>query len=455
MTNQLTKYLIGSAIRNAEIVVQKAWESGEAVILGTIRVSMDKKYIATTNGKTGFIRPSHAVGEMSDGGVVWLYVERVSSGFPQLDNLYMVLGDITGTPKEDELLSKSFYASKVTAANMRFGVRCKEWVNEIIPAYPNPQSVVVNVFGDVFVCLSSGEVSTVEPTGQSDFNFMTSDNHVWRYLFTVDSTDSDFVTPDFVPLKSISNPTDKHDIITSVSVVGQSGDFSTGEFENDGGVKLNYVANESGFLNIVWDSLNNSLEKPLIRIFKKGEIGNGAIANAGIENGEIKGANLAAYGQDYTNGAVAFVVGDGNGAELKCNTDALGAITSIEVLNGGQDYTKADIFIVSGKTGAVAQVTVTKSDIVDNMLSYLDSKTLIISKRIQDKTGMIESGDTYNNVSLMTNLYTLNNDIAKENDYKTADLLPNVSLVVYNREIAQKTRVDGQTERIQVILTLN
>ena len=73
--------------------------------------------------------------------------------------------------------------------------------------------VYVQQTGNVYKCLfnnsgytyATGTVSTVQPTTMSADPQVTADGYMWKYLFTVNASDSDFLTENYVPVPTTSS----------------------------------------------------------------------------------------------------------------------------------------------------------------------------------------------------------------------------------------------------------
>jgi hypothetical protein len=93
-------------------------------------------------------------------------------------------------------------------------VRRYDWTSGTIYSPYNPHDASLqsrkfyarNSNDDVYVCLDnrSSSTSTVEPTGTSLDRFQTADGYVWKYLYTIDPADSQFLLDNWMPCRHLS-----------------------------------------------------------------------------------------------------------------------------------------------------------------------------------------------------------------------------------------------------------
>lgn len=92
-----------------------------------------------------------------------------------------------------------------------------------------------------------------------------------------------------------------------------------------------------------------------------GMSGGGAHAKvAGIQDGGIKRVKLINGGHGYSKPPLVIVTGDGHGAVLKCSTDSVGRVTSVDIVECGMGYTNAtlEFYDLSRGYGASAKALV-------------------------------------------------------------------------------------------------
>lgn len=79
--------MLGEAfyIEQSPLVAETAWEAGEAVVAGDVRVAGINYYVAENSATTGTVRPSHLDGIKSDGVVQWKYLHS-GNGICEITN---------------------------------------------------------------------------------------------------------------------------------------------------------------------------------------------------------------------------------------------------------------------------------------------------------------------------------------------------------------------------------
>lgn len=152
---------------------------------------------------------------------------------------------------------------------------------------------------NVYKCLSNnnGAVSTTKPTSQQVTDFQTPDGYVWKYMYTIRSTDVfNYMTTDWIPIYTIE--------------------------ANDGSAQ--------------WQAQQAAID--------------GAIHNIVITN--------AGSGYNPLSPPIATVVGDGTGAEAIIEIDPItGGIKRVNVINVGEGYTTATITLTNVGGGVSAILT--------------------------------------------------------------------------------------------------
>jgi hypothetical protein len=130
------------------------------------------------------------------------------------------------TPTDTMVSSQTFYRDMISAKNVAVADRTyvvprRNWVtgttydmygHDVTTANPSTSAAtdvwsstfyVMNATYQVYVCISndSGTASTVEPTGTSTSVITTSDNYMWKYLYTVSTSDVQrYLSLDFMPV---------------------------------------------------------------------------------------------------------------------------------------------------------------------------------------------------------------------------------------------------------------
>lgn len=152
---------------------------------------------------------------------------------------------------------------------------------------------------NVYKCLSNNNnsVSSNKPTSQQVTDFKTPDGYVWKYMYTIRSTDVfNYMTSDWIPVYTIE--------------------------ANDGSAQ--------------WQTQQNSID--------------GAIHSVEIT---VKGS-----GYNPLSPPIATVVGDGSGCEVSVTVDPItGGIKTVDVTNVGSGYTYATITLTNVGGGVSAILT--------------------------------------------------------------------------------------------------
>lgn len=145
---------------------------------------------------------------------------------------------------------------------------------------------VITQTRDVFVCLDNnkGVPSVVEPRSITEEPFYTTDGYQWLKVYTVPSIDFD--------IHSTNNliPIVDESVVSTVS-----GSIHTVVIESAGN---NYTINPAGYPNAI----------PYYYCNITGD-GSGAIARVSITDGRISTIRVIEHGQDYTFGILDFVAG--------------------------------------------------------------------------------------------------------------------------------------------------
>lgn len=152
---------------------------------------------------------------------------------------------------------------------------------------------------NVYKCLSNnnGAVSSIKPTSQQVTDFQTPDGYVWKYMYTIRSTDVfNYMTPDWIPIYTIE--------------------------ANDGSAQ--------------WQAQQAAID--------------GAIHNIVITN--------AGSGYNPLSPPIATIVGDGTGAEATIEIDPItGGIKRVNVIDVGEGYTVATVTLTNTGGGVSGILT--------------------------------------------------------------------------------------------------
>lgn len=483
ITTNFLSSLIASYIKMVNNAQHKPWIRNEDIIVGDIRISNFKKYIARSNGKTGSIVPLHESGELTDGGVNWMFVEHVDNKFSIFDNIYLGLGH-TDIEFKDDVNTQALtfedliFLSKLKSEDMRIGTSYVNWVDSIkydeLNFDENKNTIILTDDDNMYYCISNNNtISSIKPESTQDDTFQTSDGYQWKYIGNINVTDKEFISDTVLPISSMGNNDKNNYGIYSANILDSVGKFENEidyKMSSDGsGVELNFILSDDKRLNNIWISkFGQGYDvETYITIFEKGSIGENAEASAVIVDGKIDSITIDNIGIDYTNGATAFVIGDGKNAKLECNIDAIGSITSITPTDKGENYTTAKVIIVPGVNCSVAKARISRNTIGSNLFNEIRPTTLVINKIINTIENYINSsGDNskYNFICLVANIVNANDSSQKlyyagpkNTNYSSPDINKidkKYGMILYHKKFAEKQRSDGQEERIKIQIEL-
>lgn len=134
-----------------------------------------------------------------------------------------------------------------------------------------------------------------------------------------------------------------------------------------------FQSKNSGLLAVFPNNTGVVIDTPQVVIEDATGAGNGAVAVAVVQNGQIVSVNVQNGGQDYATGdgevTVRFEGGGGNGARATININDDGEVTAINVTNGGNGYAFASLIINGGVgDGAVAVASLDATGGVSDIL---------------------------------------------------------------------------------------
>jgi hypothetical protein len=141
-----------------------------------------------------------------------------------------------------------------------------------------------------------------------------------------------------------------------------------------------------------------------------------------LDGGEGYNSNVAAC-----SAPILVLVGDGTGANLTAQVDSNGTITAVNILNGGQNYTTAQLYANTGANGVGALFDVVigpRGGYGSNVALELGATTLMVSTSLTDtENGTVPVQDisgayfTYRQLSLILNPETSSSNVASNTNY--------------------------------------
>lgn len=252
--------------------------------------------------------------------IMYLFIGK-STAFPD-DNAPPTpvnsTANIEFTPWREMYGAKRVNTSDVTHAIERY-----DWISGTVYDYYDDQDT--NLLDDdfyvmtdeynVYKCLwnAGGTASTSKPTGKSTTEFIAGDGYVWKYMYTVSTSNAlKFLTNDYIPVQTLvsDDGSDQFDVQTAAV---------------DGAIHIVEVTNGgSGYT----DPAN-------LAVIISGD-GTGATANATVVANVVTAVTVTAIGSGFTSATVSFSGGGGANAAASAIISPKGGhgANAIEELGG-------------------------------------------------------------------------------------------------------------------------
>ena len=365
-------------------------------------------------------------------------------------------------------------AKRVNASDVSFVAKRYDWTSGTIytefsdtdSSLKTSRFFVMTEDYNVYKCLYNnyGAASTVQPTGTSTSNLVTSDGYVWKYMYTVSSADAlKFLTLNYIPVKTLT--ADDSSAQFSVQNAAANGSIQIIDVTAIGG-GYTYISNN---ISSVTDATNIVLGT---EASGSDDTYNGSAfyITSGTSAGEIR--NITDYvaatrtvtlesafsltpdtTSVYHIGPKVTITGDGTGAQAYANVHlddsgavGNGAIQRIELINVGSNYSRANVTVSdSGQSNAVAVARLSPpgghgSDAVKELYGHNIMMNVRLEGNVQ---GNFPTNNDFRTIGLMKNPLLPNNNIANNYGY---DITTGVTVTgVTNGPLQQDEYVNGGT----------
>lgn len=347
-------------------------------------------------------------------------------------NLQINVGYSSNNSDKYDLYEQSIISKELSLFDKFYISDKNVWkIDTVLNEYPNSNSHYI-VDNKVYLCIqnNNNNTSTQKPFGTSVFNFMTTDNYVWRYLFTLQT--DDMVSHIRINAKG-NKPPVKNAIAKlenyNCDVMFDSKPILLINSDNGTGCVIDYDYDDltKKVSNIIVNGGGNNYKNNDYIVLTENKLGDGANITYNLINGEL---NITGFtpGGNYTDPKI-HVLGDGSGATVNY-TVANGSFTDISVKTKGSNYTWITLVIAPSKNSFISKVVLESP----NGFGYKPvndiNHKLLISKEI--------------NVNVDTTInYIIVSDKAISNEYPEIYIINN---------IPNKTLSKQSTNLIQVVL---
>ena len=373
------------------------------------------------------------------------FVEALTA--PEKDNIYLFIGRGTPWPNGADTNSAAlpvpstsvangtydywrdmFALLRISASNTSHVVPRRTWTSnarysmydhrisraELFANSTNPVYVINESTRDVFKCLYNGRSNSTSEPSQStvapdiqlieDYTQLLTTpgnpkEYVWKYLYTVDSTDP-YLTTNYIPVRAIHDTLDPTTGDVKDDGSNQYDVFNTARLTNNGAIYTIVVENPgTGYAN--------SAEPPVITITGDGE---GATAQAVLENNAVSRIYMTSYGQNYSYATVSFSGGS-----------PVTSATATAIISPRHAF--ANVTLGSGATSNVTKTFYRTNHGID-VEQELDAKYVMIYKQIPieiaDVLPTASTSASYRRIGLVRNpLLAGTSNVASANAYTT------------------------------------
>lgn len=265
------------------------------------------------------------------------------------------------------------FGKRITTQDMSRMTARYDWVaNSVYSQYDNSDHTlfddpffVVTDENKVFKCLynSFGTPSTVKPTLTQNTAFQTSDDYIWKYMYTITPTDmSKFASANYIPVSDnsavVSSATDGIDVIQVESSGTGYTTFVTGTIQsvvNTSVVQIDNFASQDN--QYYYNSALYITSGPGLGVLRtisryvSNSTGNWVYTDSPI-NGLTPGISK------YMISPRVQIDGDGTGAQAVAYVANNYSIANVSLIVSGSGYTRANVSVVANNAyGTGAMVT--------------------------------------------------------------------------------------------------
>lgn len=229
---------------------------------------------------------------------------------------------------------------------------------------------------NVYKCLSNnnGAISSTKPTSQQITEFMTPDGYIWKYMYTIRSTDVfSFLTQDWMPVYTIT--------------------------ANDGSSQWQVQENaiDGGIHNIVLDTVGvgfNPLTPPIVVITGDG-VGATATAVVNPISGSLSRVMITNPGSGYSTATVSFInTGAGAGATATAILSPVGGHGKNAQLELGGVNKMIKMSLNGREGGAFPSTTFRQAGVIYKPMSTDQGTRLTVASTDGFEEGQSIVGDT-------------------------------------------------------------
>lgn len=260
---------------------------------------------------------------------------------------------------------------------------------------------------NVYICLynNNGAVSTETPTGTDTEEILTGDGYIWKYLYTLTLELEEFLTLNYIPVLILDKLSYNDERALALDVkynavsgiienitVDTAGIFSNLYLVNTQLTTSHQVSTVDGLtftaaLTSDHSSTNNYYDTNYVVYFESGKIG--TVDTYTISGNTITITLCELYpddgtpietGENYSILPKVKVTGNGTGAVAVPVFNGEDVLTSINVINGGQDYNFAESFFLVNSGAVISAVIPPKGGHGYDAVNELKPTHILIKK---------------------------------------------------------------------------